>query len=70
MTEEIGPTSPADEVSHSDTDRDMRRRHEWISTYAYFLAESRGFTPVEALDDWLKAERAYLESGLAKGESD
>ncbi|MBI1283550.1 MAG: DUF2934 domain-containing protein [Thiobacillus sp.] len=45
-------------------------RHGWIATYAYFLAEARGFTPANAIDDWLAAERAYMEEGLAKGESD
>jgi hypothetical protein len=50
--------------------KDRQTHHDWIATYAYFLAEARGFTPERALDDWLEAERAYMEQGLAKGESD
>ena len=54
---------------HRDPEPDRERRHDWIATCAYFLAEARGFTPEGALEDWLQAERAYMERGLAKGES-
>lgn len=57
-------------TSERDTDEDLQARHDWIATYAYFLAEARGFTPVDALEDWLEAERAYMERGFAKRESD
>jgi len=53
-----------------EAEQKRRRREEWVSTYAFFLAEARGFTPVDALGDWLQAERAYIEQGMAKGEFD
>jgi len=71
MTEESIHANVADQTIHQhDAEQDHQTRNEWISTYAYFLAEARGFTPAAALDDWLNAERAYMEKGLAKGESD
>ena len=71
MNEEIMHANVTDEASHQhDAEQDHQMRHGWIATYAYFLAEARGFTPTNAIDDWLAAERAYLEEGLAKGVSD
>ena len=71
MTAETKHATLADQATHQpDVDQDLQWRQNWIATYAYFLAEARGFTPVDALDDWLKAERAYMEQGMAKGESD
>ena len=71
MTDESKHVSVIDQTFHQrDEHQDHQTRHDWIATYAYFLAESRGFTPVDALDDWLNAERAYMEKGFAKGESD
>jgi Protein of unknown function (DUF2934) len=32
-------------------------RHQMIAEAAFFLAQSRGFTPSQELDDWLAAER-------------
>lgn len=71
MTEETIHADVADQTIHQhDAEQDHQARNEWICTYAYFLAETRGFTPAAVLDDWLNAERAYMEKGLAKGESD
>ncbi|MHB1189145.1 DUF2934 domain-containing protein [Thiobacillus sp.] len=71
MTEETIHANVADQTIHQhDAEQDHQTRNEWISTYAYFLAAARGFTPAAVLDDWLNAERAYMEKGLAKGESD
>ncbi len=36
-------------------------RHTWISECAYFKAERRGFEPGLALDDWLEAEKEFVE---------
>jgi len=32
-------------------------RHAMISELAFFMAQARGFTPSQELDDWLAAER-------------
>ena len=70
MTEEAKTTNIADQsLHHHDAEQDHQRRNEWIATYAYFLAEARGFTPVDVLEDWFNAERAYMYKGLANGES-
>jgi hypothetical protein len=61
---------PESSATHHDPDGDALARHDWVAKYAYFLAEARGFTPVQDLNDWLEAERAYLEQGMAKGETD
>ena len=39
-------------------------RYEMIATAAYYLAEQRGFTPGNELEDWLSAESA-VEAQLA-----
>jgi Protein of unknown function (DUF2934) len=71
MTEENLHANVTDEASQRhDAEQDRHTREDWIATYAYFLAEARGFTPADVLADWLNAERAYMEKGLAKGESD
>lgn len=71
MTEETKHANVADQTLHQhDVEQDHETRNEWISIHAYFLAEARGFNPAAVLDDWLNAERAYMEKGLAKGESD
>lgn len=36
-------------------------REAWVATAAYYLAESRGFSPGNEVDDWLEAERMYLD---------
>lgn len=33
------------------------QRHAMIAEAAFFMAQSRGFTPSQELDDWLTAER-------------
>jgi hypothetical protein len=35
----------------------LDERHQMIAIAAYYLAESRGFAPGEAEQDWLRAER-------------
>ena len=71
MTEETKTANITDQtLHHHDAEQDHQTRNEWIASYAYFLAEARGFTPVDVLEDWLNAERAYMYKGLAKGESD
>jgi hypothetical protein len=52
-----------------DADRDREWRQQWIATYAYYLAEARGFSPANPLEDWQKAKHAYLEQVLAAVES-
>lgn len=36
---------------------DPTHRHAMISEAAFFIAQARGFTPSQELDDWLAAER-------------
>jgi hypothetical protein len=36
-------------------------RHQWISVSAYYKAQARGFVPGLELDDWLAAEKDYIE---------
>jgi len=33
------------------------QRHAMIAEAAFFMAQARGFTPCQELDDWLTAER-------------
>jgi hypothetical protein len=33
------------------------QRHAMIAEAAFFMAQARGFTPCQELDDWLAAER-------------
>jgi hypothetical protein len=33
------------------------QRHTLIAEAAFFMAQARGFTPCQELDDWLAAER-------------
>lgn len=61
---------PEDSIAQHNAETVAAQRHDWIATYAFFLAETRGFTPEFVLNDWLEAERAYMDQGLAKGESD
>ena len=71
MTEETKHANVAELAIHlHDAEQDHQTRYDWIATYAYFLAEARGFIPLDILEDWLNAERAFMEKGLAKGESD
>jgi hypothetical protein len=42
------------------------QRQLWIAEAAYFIAEGRGFLPGQALDDWLKAEKLYIEMLIDK----
>ena len=36
-------------------------RHKWISEAAYFKAEARAFKAGRKLNDWLEAEKEYIE---------
>ncbi len=45
------------------------QRHALIERAAYLLAESRGFSPGEELDDWLAAE-AEVDRQLSETEAD
>jgi hypothetical protein len=36
-------------------------RHQWISEAAYFKAEARAFKAGRELNDWLEAEKDYIE---------
>ena len=50
MTEETKTANIADQSLHQhDAEQDHQMRNEWIATYAYFLAEARGFTPAAVL---------------------
>jgi hypothetical protein len=40
-------------------------RHQWISVAAYYKAQDRGFAPGLELDDWLAAEKDYIEMLIA-----
>lgn len=70
MAEETDQEAGTGQHEPIDIREEPQARRDWIATYAYFLAEARGFTPEYVLDDWLQAELAYTERGLAKGESD
>jgi hypothetical protein len=50
-------------VLESDIDPDIRR--QLVATEAYFLAERRGFTAGNELEDWVAAEKA-VDSRLYK----
>jgi hypothetical protein len=42
-----------------------KARHQWISVAAYYKAQDRGFAPGLELDDWLAAEKDYVEMRIA-----
>lgn len=41
----------------SDEPTAPAQRHAMIAEAAFFMAQARGFTPCQELDDWLAAER-------------
>lgn len=41
------------------------QRHAMIAEAAFYIAQARGFTPCQELDDWLAAERE-VERRLAR----
>ena len=43
---------------------DPAQRHVMIAESAFYIAQARGFTPSQELDDWLAAERE-IERRLA-----
>jgi hypothetical protein len=44
--------------------KDPAQRHAMVAEAAFYIAQSRGFTPSQELDDWLAAERE-IEQRLA-----
>ena len=40
---------------------ESKTRHEWISVAAYYKAQTRGFIAGQELDDWLAAEKNYID---------
>ena len=44
---------------------ESKTRHLWISVAAYYKAQARGFAPGLELDDWLAAEKDYVEMLIA-----
>lgn len=46
---------------------DAVRRHAMIAEAAFFIAQARGFTPRQELDDWLAAERE-IEQRLSRAD--
>jgi hypothetical protein len=65
-------TSPDLPTAGSDsgtTAVSAEQRHALIERAAYLLAESRGFSPGEELDDWLAAE-AVVDRQLGETEAD
>ena len=65
-TETITAPLPAEAVSPSADapSADPAQRHVMIAEAAFYIAQSRGFTPSQELDDWLAAERE-IEQRLA-----
>lgn len=71
--DEFGPVSFRDKVEKQKL-REFEQalqgdnnpeRHDWVSVCAYYKAERRGFEPGLELDDWLEAEKEFLEQGNA-----
>ena len=52
------PTGPSPASSESTN---PAQRHSMIAEAAFFMAQARGFTPSQELDDWLSAEREVDE---------
>jgi hypothetical protein len=44
---------------------ESKTRHEWISVAAYYKAQARRFVPGLELDDWLAAEKDYIDMLIA-----
>ena len=62
MNKQFKPVKAFDEaIPQVNTDMQNTSRQDWIATYAYYLAQARGFIPGYTLDDWLEAEHAYDE---------
>jgi DUF2934 family protein len=57
-SDETAPQATSTEPMPEDPGED---RYEAIARAAYYRAEQRGFAPGLALDDWLEAEREWLE---------
>jgi len=55
-TKENIPTPDEENSTICLPDRDAK-----IAEFAYYKAESRGFEPGHELDDWIDAEREFIE---------
>ena len=63
------PDPPTADSDASTAAVSAEQRHALIERAAYLLAESRGFSPGEELDDWLPAE-AEVDRQLSETEAD
>jgi hypothetical protein len=63
------PDLPATVIEASASAISAEQRHALIARAAYLLAEGRGFSPGEELDDWLAAE-ADVDRQLSDTEAD
>ncbi len=57
-TDNTNDTLPSTKNEHLDQNI---ARHQWISEAAYFKAETRAFKVGRELNDWLEAEKNYIE---------
>lgn len=56
----LSPVPPPPDMGQLGADAvsaDLAHRHVMISEAAFFIAQARGFTPSQEVDDWLAAER-------------
>jgi hypothetical protein len=56
-TNPVAPPATIDTSPASEAPVDPGHRHVMIAEAAFFIAQTRGFTPHHELDDWLAAER-------------
>lgn len=56
-TSAVSPPAEAALSPVSAAHIDPSHRHVMISEAAFYIAQSRGFTPSQEVDDWLAAER-------------
>lgn len=51
------PPAQTDQSAQPAAQIDPEQRHQMIAEAAFSIAQARGFTPSQELDDWLAAER-------------
>jgi hypothetical protein len=66
-TSTVPPSVEAALRSEGAASKDPAQRHVMIAEAAFYIAQARGFTPSQELDDWLAAERE-IEQRLASPE--
>jgi hypothetical protein len=66
-TSTVPPSADAMLTQAGAASTDPAQRHVMIAEAAFYIAQSRGFTPSQELDDWLAAERE-IERRLASPE--